>query len=259
MIRMDRVESTAILAAVVSSYEQIVTSVGSTRFYRALSRTLHDGVPIDRLYVIEGSARDAPLIAESEDDKPQVSGATYAKQFLPHDPLQQAIDLALANDAVVRLVITPAAIVVPAYRAMLERAGVIERVSFVQRHDAAWRCLTVVRRTPHEAFQEDELEWLGGFYRLIMPLIDRHRALTGEIVEDRADRLAELEERFARRFPALPPRECQVCARAAIGVSIEGAALDLGIGTASVLTYRKRAYGRLGVTSAYELARLVMR
>jgi DNA-binding CsgD family transcriptional regulator len=71
--------------------------------------------------------------------------------------------------------------------------------------------------------------------------------------------VSELEGRFARLFPDLTGRERQTCARAAIGMTAEGAALDLGIATSSILTYRKRAYRRLGVTSAYELARLVMR
>lgn len=78
-------------------------------------------------------------------------------------------------------------------------------------------------------------------------------------MEGRAQRIEELEQRFAARFPALTPREREVCARAAIGVSVEGAALDLAIATSSVLTYRKRAYQRLGISSAYELACLVLR
>lgn len=36
----------------------------------------------------------------------------------------------------------------------------------------------------------------------------------------------------------------QVCARAALGMSVEATALELGIGKTSVLTYRQRAYQR---------------
>ena len=63
----------------------------------------------------------------------------------------------------------------------------------------------------------------------------------------------------AREKHELTRRERQVCARAAIGMSIEGAALDLGIGSASVLTYRKRAYDRLGISSQNELFGIVLR
>ena len=259
MTVLKRIEADPIASAVLPAFEAILGKLGAAGFYRNFIRVLKDQMPIDRLYFIEGTAGAEPLIAETEADKPAVPGSTYITQFLPTDPLQTAIMMVCDPAVVVRLQVTPRDIVVPRYRAMLERAGVIERVSFVQNYNKAWRCLTVVRRAPSGAFSDPELEWLGGFFRLATPLIDRHRVLVGEVVEDRADRIAELEGRFASGFPDLTPRERQICARAAIGVSIEGAALDLGIGTSSVLTYRKRAYRRLGVTSAYELARLVMR
>lgn len=56
----------------------------------------------------------------------------------------------------------------------------------------------------------------------------------------------------------LPHRELEVCARAAYGMSVEATALDLKLGRASVLTYRKRAYARLGVSSANELCKIIM-
>ena len=259
-MRIDRIETDSIGPAVMMPFEQAVAALGSESFYRTFSRGLADTVKVDRLYLIEGNARAQPLIAETEADKPGVSGSAYVGQFLPLDPLQTAIDRPEDDGALLRLKVEPADIVVPAYRAMMQRAGVVERVSFLRKLGrAGWRCLTVVRRTQSGPFKDRELEWLGSYYRLLMPLIDRHRALVGEVVEGRAERIHELEQRFAARFPALTPREREVCARGAIGVSVEGAALDLGIATSSVLTYRKRAYRRLGISSAYELARLVLR
>lgn len=259
MTDLRRIEADSLVPAVLPRFAMIAAMVGAAGFYRTFARAMESEMPVDRLYFIEGTAGAEPLIAETEAEKPLVTGSTYISQFLPSDPLQAAIDMVRDPGAVVRLRVSPRDIVVPRYRAMLERAGVIERVSFVQNHDKAWRCMTVVRRAPSGLFSDHDLDWLGSFFRLATPLIDRHRMLVGEVVENRADRIAELERRFARGFPDLTARERQICARAAIGVSIEGAALDLGIGASSVLTYRKRAYRRLGVTSAFELARLVMR
>lgn len=260
MIDIQDIAGDAISPAALKPFEAAVASVGSERFYRTFSGSLEAGVAVDRLYLFEGSARSEPLIAETEPGKPDVAGTTYVNQFLPRDPLQTAIDSVRDEGTVLRLRVDPSDIVVPAYRAMLERAGVIERVSFVRKLGASgWRCMTVVRREQSGAFTERELDWLGAFFRLGNPLIDRHRTLIGEVVENRADRIEELEQRFAHRFPSLTLRERQVCARAAIGVSVEGCALDLGIGASSVLTYRRRAYQRLGVCSPYELARLVLR
>jgi len=256
---IERIEQESIVPAALAPYEACAGHVGATGFYRAFSGAVRDGLHIDRLYLFDAAVRSAPLIAETEPSKPAVTGAAYVSRFLPTDPLHAAIDLARDGPAIVRLTVRPEDIVVPAYRSMLERAGVTERVSFVRSAGRAWRCMTVVRRRESGGFTPGELARLGGLFRLATPLIDRHRVLTGEVSENRAERIGELEARFAARHPALTRRERQICARAAIGISIEGAALDLGIATSSVLTYRKRAYRRLGVNTAYELARLVMR
>lgn len=262
MSELQNIADDPIPASVDAAYRPIVAAVGSDSFYKDVAAVLTHVVPVDRFYLFDGHrGADSlePLVSETEEDKPTVTDATYGNHFLPSDPLQDAIAAARVDGALVRLRVRPSEISVPSYRQMLERAGVIERVSFVGMHGRGWRCMTLVRRGDAGPFDEGELAWLGGFYRLLTPLVDRHRELVGEVVEGRAERLQELEQRFGNRFPELTPRERQICARAAIGISIEGTALDLGIGSSSVLTYRKRAYQRLGVSSAYELARLVMR
>lgn len=62
-----------------------------------------------------------------------------------------------------------------------------------------------------------------------------------------------IETKLSKRFPALTPRECTVCAMTMVGYSSGRIALDLGIAQATVLTYRRRAYERLGISSAAEL------
>ena len=59
------------------------------------------------------------------------------------------------------------------------------------------------------------------------------------------------------RCGELTPRERQVCARAALGMSVEATGIALGIAKTTVVTFRQRAYRRLGVTSPYELLALV--
>jgi DNA-binding CsgD family transcriptional regulator len=45
----------------------------------------------------------------------------------------------------------------------------------------------------------------------------------------------------------------EVCARTIVGMTAEGISIDLGIAHPTVLTYRRRAYARYGVSSAHEL------
>jgi len=60
---------------------------------------------------------------------------------------------------------------------------------------------------------------------------------------------------FATRTPlsALTPREQEVCRRILLGFSSEAISQALGISLHSTLTYRKRAYERLGISSQNEL------
>lgn len=65
---------------------------------------------------------------------------------------------------------------------------------------------------------------------------------------------------FATRAPlsALTPRERDVCRRILLGLSSEAISGALGISLHSTLTYRKRAYERLGICSQNELFAIVL-
>lgn len=66
---------------------------------------------------------------------------------------------------------------------------------------------------------------------------------------------------FATRAPlaTLTPREQEVCRRILSGSSSEAISQALGISLHSTLTYRKRAYERLGISSQSELFAIVLR
>lgn len=66
---------------------------------------------------------------------------------------------------------------------------------------------------------------------------------------------------FATRAPlsALTPREREVCRRILLGLSSEAISHELGISVHSTLTYRKRAYDRLGISSQNQLFKIVLR
>jgi DNA-binding CsgD family transcriptional regulator len=114
--------------------------------------------------------------------------------------------------------------------------------------------MTVCRHTSDGYYSDSELSALVGLAWLVLPMLalnGRRAPLPRQLTVD------QLEERFAARFESLTARERQVCARAAIGMSVEATAIDLGIGKSSVLTYRQRAYQRLNVTSPIELSSIV--
>lgn len=68
----------------------------------------------------------------------------------------------------------------------------------------------------------------------------------------------ELASSFAGIPVRLTARECEVCARIVYGMSMKEIARDLNISAESGVTYRKRAYLRLRVTSRSELLRRLL-
>ena len=90
---------------------------------------------------------------------------------------------------------------------------------------------------------------------LLIALITRHQASSAADAPPDHDALIE---RLRLYQPAMTRREFQVCAGIARGLTSEGIALEHGIAINTVLTYRKRAYARLGISSQNELLRLVL-
>jgi DNA-binding CsgD family transcriptional regulator len=79
-------------------------------------------------------------------------------------------------------------------------------------------------------------------------------AIGAALARDRA--LRQGARRAADPLGGLTRREREVCRGILSGLSSEGIALSLGVSRNTVLTLRRRAYARLGVTSQAELFRL---
>ena len=149
----------------------------------------------------------------------------------------------------------PSDIAPPAFRRrFFDDAGIVERISIIQRGADAWRVINVSRHASDGRCSDGEIGSLIGLACLVLPMLPLNRRGAHA---PRPPTVLELEERFADRYASLTTRERQVCARAVLGLSVEATARELGIGKTSVLTYRQRAYQRLGVTSPFELCALV--
>jgi DNA-binding CsgD family transcriptional regulator len=256
------VDSLPLSAAVLQAYEYVMKAVGSDAFAGRVTRAVERLAHVDRLYLFElrgNPVKVRSLVQMYEPGKPRVEHSTYVRHYLPIDPIQRVISAGASHEGMVEIRVQPRDIVATGYRRMLEHAGILERVSYLRRAQSGWQCMTVARRSRNGPFNDADLAALGSFAGLLMPMISRNEALTEGAPASGKDAIDDIEARFGRRFPELTGRERQACARAVVGMTVEGAAKDLGVALSSVHTYRKRAYRRLGVASAAELARLVMR
>ena len=132
--------------------------------------------------------------------------------------------------------------------------GDCETVLVYARLNEASYCLKLLRDRSQPALTDQDRETLEHAARFLLTIIARH----AELFEQKSDLTPALASRediedCVENMSALSRREREVCARILHGMSSCVIADDLGIGKESVMTYRKRAYGRLGIASQREL------
>jgi DNA-binding CsgD family transcriptional regulator len=149
----------------------------------------------------------------------------------------------------------------PRYRKCFELTGVTERLSLYSRYATDLYQLSIYRTaTARSALSAPEVKYFTALASLIMTTGLKHEMMrASETAPPPEIGLAEIESRLQMLPEQLSERECQVCARAAIGRTIEMTAADLDIKPSSVITYRQRAYQKLGVRSQNELIALLNR
>lgn len=239
------------------AYDKLLGALGTEEF----GSTVRDCILMAtagarRLYLFEAQGRDQSSLQYyfCEPGLTRLLPA-YTDRYLRLDPVWDAYGAAPSDGDMVLLRIRPSDIASASFRRQFfDEPGIVERVSVIQRGREEWRVVNVARHAQNGCFSDEELSMLVGIAALALPMLPfnrRRKAAAPQLT------VAQLEDRFATRFDDLTMRERQVCARAAIGMSVEATALDLAIAKTSVLTYRRRAYHRLQVTSPFELCSLV--
>lgn len=180
-------------------------------------------------------------------------GAAYAGQFHESDPNRDALFEGEGR----------APIMLPAFAPRMY--GVRYRKIFFQDSGIVDKCATAI-------WVEDTCFYVN-FYRIAAQgrFSDAQRARLEAIAPAIAASVARhfqqtaapdhsLAGLFATRAPltSLTPREQEVCRRILAGFSSEAISQALGISLHSTLTYRKRAYQRLGISSQSELFAIVL-
>ena len=105
-------------------------------------------------------------------------------------------------------------------------------------------------------FRDADIGCVSGMADMLLAMLWRHDEAMAAHAADDVE--ARFNARLERLEPALTTRERQVFALIGLGVTSEGIGLRLDIGLNTVLTYRKRAYARLGISSQNELMRRLM-
>jgi DNA-binding CsgD family transcriptional regulator len=245
----------------------LLDSLGTPAFESRLFAVAHQLTRCEHLSAFVSCKAEPPrlLLAANSGAQPvaRSAGSTYLMRFWHLDPVNQlpADDARLGLGILVQL--GPRDMRALAYRrACYNRdswnrsgANLIDRLSLLARHDGRTLRINFYRHRDAGPFDGEDLGRIAAASDLLIALLRRH---------DAAAALPEVEASFQSYWqrlralaPQLPRRECEVCAGVALGLSSERIALKLGIGLNTVLTYRKRAYARLNISSQNQLLTLI--
>lgn len=184
-----------------------------------------------------------------------------AKRILAHEALMQSIlqriEAARGGGLVIeRWRPAPEDPISPIYA----RDGVIERVTVSSYSERIGLQSFFLRGEKFGWFTDAEMERLQQVLPLAHELIGLRHRIAGATAFSRTGtgRASDLRLRNAGAFGALTEREAEVCDLALQGKSVAGTALDLGVSENTVRTLRRRAYGKLGVSSATQIATLIL-
>ncbi|MFM0736149.1 helix-turn-helix transcriptional regulator [Paraburkholderia xenovorans] len=144
-----------------------------------------------------------------------------------------------------------------AYRAACyAQPNVSDRLSLLLQPMAnVWLSINLYRDSAYGMFQSAELEQVESVAHLFAHAARGHYALNGQHQQGSA---AAMLARVRRICPALTRRELDVLRGTLEGASAAEIAEQMGVKPTSVVTYQKRAYARIGISSQRQLFALCL-
>lgn len=141
------------------------------------------------------------------------------------------------------------------YRRRLINSGEIaDKIAIIWHTDKVAYNLNIYRLRNSARYTESDISIVRTYSPLIASVVYRHWRYFNVRRDMRSGRMLSFVQRVANvAEPPLTQRELDVIGRIALGASAEAIALELGIGFESVVTHRKHAYAKLGISSQGEL------
>ncbi len=246
------------------SLARTISSLGSEVFPAKLLESVTSVLFIDHLALMHLGADDSVHHVGSSNRSgftlDGVGQRLYFTLYYQEDPNRKLIAQGNQKKPAVEITrLLPADIVNPEYQRLWSDAmGIRDRLSVLSNADNGVHCCNLYRM--EKPFTESEIQRVQDLAELLSALTVKHTRMAGVLshFQTRDSQLSDLESRLKLINPSLTQREGQVCARILLGMTSEGIGLDLDLSTQTILTYRKRAYSRLNITSQNELFALCL-
>jgi len=237
---------------------ELVAAIGSAAFPARFLAAMRAVAGVELCSVFRRDQQGLQLLF-AEGDCPPFAGfplsasRDYARGFWRSDPqVTRLVHCPGAVPAVVRR--RASEIADPRYRAACyDRAGITERVSILGPGRPGF-IANGYRSAGNRPFSPGDIARLEDHARLLVAAIERHHHIVtagGHLLNE-----AALVEGLLALRCGLSIREAEISAAMILGETQEEIALRKQLSPHSIVTYRRRAYGKLGIASRRDLVRL---
>ena len=237
-----------------------VLAIGRPSFPQALMSALRQVADVGHCMVFSfaGERSTACLLDAGNIPIGGDLGVAYSEHFHQSDPNRDAIFGGHGATAPVLLPIFARRMYSDSYRRIFfENSDIVDKFAAAIWAEDTCFYVNFYRITAQGRFSADDVRRLLAVAPAVSAAVARHFQLDAAAGGDPMRRMKTL---FATGAPlaALTGREKEVCLRILSGFSSEAIAAELGISLHSALTYRKRAYEKLGICSQNELFAIVL-
>lgn len=231
----------------------LVETIGAPEFGSALLDLAHNAAEVEELFaylVLDGQEPEV-LVTESRLIGASQRVKEYVDRFYKHDPAVHETRAVPPGQSFVQR-IAPNHIIPSDYRRRcFSEPSFSEKFSFGWRGQGYLIVLSFYRTKSHAS---SALSKLASLASLTLAILVRHYSPISDFVA-----IDVIERRLRRSFPQLSPREVEICARTLLGWTAEQTGTAMSITKGTVITYRQRAYLKLGVCNAGELLPAILR
>lgn len=252
---------------IIEQMGALIAQAGKTGFSVQLMNFLNQvaGVNHLSLFIFDQQLRPYLVLAESAGatNLAKDVGKIYQRSLsYRHDPNTVQVKLSPErSDGPLLVRLHAEQISDPEYRENIyKKFRLLERVSLIECLNERWMVTNLYRDVDAGEFKPAELAAIEQLARVISALLEKNfMLLPPEVWQATTRPTADMLENIIVSLNAsLSDRELQVCARALLGKTSNGTALELGIQVATVATLRKRAYKKLNISGLNELFSLCL-
>jgi DNA-binding CsgD family transcriptional regulator len=248
----------------VGGFAQAVNAIGTPRFADGLIKALLPISVIDQIAVVAYERASGPrtLCVASRNNPSLARSLTrdYVTKHYDGDPILEQLARRRWSKGIAMFRHDPSRLKTRAYEIrFFKSVGLVDKIAYAWWAGETAYYVNLYRFAQTGRFQERDLAILEGLRDLIAAMVRLHdgRRRLRHLLHGRKG-AAHAMEFVALLGDRLTAREQQVLAALLRGTSSEGIAAALSLKPSTVVTYRKRAYAKLGIATQAELFALCL-